>query len=142
MNIPTREARMAHAAKHCELWNAGKKQEWIDSWRSIVKTDTVIMFDPVGTEEKQGFDHFTNYAYDLFQSILKMHMLTVKVNGNEMAWVIESHFQPGEDLIKAISIETFQWCNDGSFLIKTYYDMPDSVGAKDDPYEFLLKDKK
>ena len=53
-----------------------------------------------------------------------------------MAWVIESHLQPGEELIKALSIETFQWCNDGSFQIKTYYDMPDSIGAKDDPYEF------
>ncbi len=142
MNIPTRGARLAHAAKHCELWNAGKKQEWINSWRTIVKTDVVLMFDPVGTEEKRGFDHFTNYAYDLFQSILKMHMLTVKVNGDEMAWVIESHLQIGEELIKALSIETFQWRKDGSFLIKTYYDMPDSVGAKDDPYEFILKDKK
>jgi hypothetical protein len=69
-------------------------------------------------------------------------MLTVKVNGDEMAWVIESHLQLGEEPIKALSIETFQWRKDGSFLIKTYYDMPDSVGAKDDPYEFILKDKK
>jgi nitroreductase len=30
-------------------------------------------------------------------------------------------------------IETFQWRDDGSLLIKTYYDMPESVGAKDDP---------
>lgn len=71
-----------------------------------------------------------------------MHMITVKVNGDEMAWVIESHLQSGEELIKAISIETFHWRNDGSFLIKTYYDTPDRVGAKDDPYDFILKGRK
>ena len=142
MGIPTREARLAHAAKHCELWNDGKKQEWIDSWRTIVKTDNVIMFDPVGTEEKRGFDHMTSHAYDLFQPVLKMYMLTVQVNGNEMAWVIENHFNPGDEVMKTYSIETFQWEEDDSLLIKTYYDMPESVGADDDPYEFLLADQK
>ena len=53
----------------------------------------------------------------------------------------ESHFQPGDELIKAHSIETYKWPEDGSFLIKTYYDMPEAVSAQDDPYEFLLKDR-
>jgi hypothetical protein len=138
LSIPSREARLAHAAQHCELWNAKRKSDWIDSWRTIVDTDEVIMFDPVGTEAKRGFDHFTSYAYDIFRPFLEMYMVTVKVNGNEMAWVIESHFKPGDKLIKSLSIETFQWLEDGSFSIKTYYDMPDSVGENDDPYKFLL----
>lgn len=138
MNVPTREARLAHAKQHCELWNAGKKDEWIASWRTIVHTDQVVMFDPVGTEAKTGFDHFTDHAWNLFQSLLKMYLFKVHVNGNEMAWVIECHFGAGENVVVTHSIETFRWCEDGTFLIKTYYEMPENVGEKDDPYTFLL----
>ncbi|MCX2983112.1 hypothetical protein EYC98_19800 [Halieaceae bacterium IMCC14734] len=138
MNIPTRDERLKHAKHHCELWNAGKKEEWIASWRSIVKTDNVVMYDPVGTEAKKGFDHFTSHAWDLFQSLLKMYLFKVHVNGNEMAWVIECHFGEGDNVVVTHSIETFQWCDDGSFQIKTYYEMPEALGEKDDPYQYLL----
>ncbi len=33
--VPSREARLAHASKHAELWNAGRKEEWVASWRTI-----------------------------------------------------------------------------------------------------------
>ena len=91
MTVPTKKERLAHAEKHCELWNAGKKEEWIASWRTIVDTDQVVMFDPVGITH---------------------------------------------------SIETFRWCDDGSFLIKTYYEMPEHVGENSDPYEHTLKSQK
>ncbi len=55
--------------------------------------------------------------------------------------MIKSHFQPGDELIKALSMETYRWGEDGPFLIKTYYNMPEAVGSQDDPYEFLLKDR-
>ena len=138
MTIPSREERLAHAMNHCVLWNAGDKEAWINSWRTICKGD-LFMHDPVGTELKSGFKTCQSDTYDTFQPLIDMEMVTVKVNGNEMAWVIESHLQSDEELIKAISIETFHWRNDGSFLIKTYYDTPDRVGAKDDPYDFILK---
>ena len=93
MAIPSREARLAHARVHCELWNAGKKDEWIASWRTIAPGE-VTMIDPVGTKMKHGFDNATSEAFDMFQPVNKMHMLTVKVNGNEMAWVIENQFGP------------------------------------------------
>ena len=89
--VPSRQARLAHAAKHAELWNAGKKHEWVASWRTICPGE-VRMFDPVGTEEKHGFAAATSDAFDMFQSILKINMITVQVNGNEMAWVCENHF--------------------------------------------------
>jgi hypothetical protein len=139
VSVPTREARLNHAKQHCELWNTGKKEEWIASWRTIVDTHQVLMFDPVGTEAKHGFDHFTSHAWDLFQSLLKMYMFKVHVNGNEMAWVIECHFGEGKNVIVTHSIETFQWREDGVFQIKTYYEMPEAVGKKDDPYEYLLE---
>jgi hypothetical protein len=137
MTVPSREDRLAHAAKHCDLWNAGRKDEWIESWRTIAQGN-VTMFDPVGTKEKRGFDHATGEAFDMFQSINKMYMLTVKVNGNEMAWVIENHFGSGDQIAKAYSIETFQWGENGDLVIKTYYDLPEGLGDDDDPYETLL----
>ena len=137
MGVPSREARLAHAAKHCELWNAKEKDQWIASWRTIAQGD-VTMFDPVGTKEKHGFDHATSEAYDMFQSVLEMYMLTVKVNGNEMAWVIESHFGTDEQISKTLSIETFRWDENGDLLIKTYYELPEGLGENDDPYETIL----
>ena len=89
--VPSRQARLAHAAKHADLWNEGKKDEWVASWRTICPGE-VRMFDPVGTEEKHGFAAATSDAYDMFQSILTIKMITVQVNGNEMAWVCENHF--------------------------------------------------
>jgi hypothetical protein len=136
--VPSRQARLAHAAKHAEWWNAGKKDEWVASWRTICPGE-VRMFDPVRTEEKHGFDTATSEAFDLFQSILKIKMVTVQVNGNEMAWVCENHFGAEPNIQMAYSIETFAWDVDGSLLIKTYYPMPGSVGPDSDPYEHLLE---
>lgn len=90
-SVPSRQARLAHAAKHAELWNAGEKDAWVASWRTICPGE-VRMFDPVGTAEKHGFDAATSDAFDMFQSILKIKMITVQVNGNEMAWVCENRF--------------------------------------------------
>ena len=52
------------------------------------------MFDPVGTEQKHGFAAATSEAFDMFQSILKIKMITVQVNGNEMAWVCRTILAP------------------------------------------------
>jgi hypothetical protein len=135
--VPSRQARLAHAAKHAELWNAGKKDEWVASWRAIC-TGEVRMFDPVGTEEKHGFDAATSDAFDMFQSILKIKMITVQVNGNEMAWVCENYFGTEPNVQMAYSIETFAWDDDGNLLSKTYYPMPESVGADSDPLRSLV----
>jgi hypothetical protein len=136
--VPSRKARLAHAAKHAELWNAGKKDEWVESWQTICPGE-VTMFDPVGTEEKRGFETATSDAFGMFQSILKIKMLTVQVNGDEMAWVCENFFGTEPNVGSAYSIETVAWDRDGNLLIKTYYPMPQSVGAEDDPYEHLLQ---
>jgi hypothetical protein len=136
--VPSRKARLAHAAKHAELWNAGKKDEWVESWRTICPGE-VTMFDPVGTEEKRGFETATSDAFDMFQSILKIKMLTVQVNGDEMAWVCENFFGTEPNVQSAYSIETFAWDREGNLLIKTYYSMPEHVGADSDPYGHLLE---
>jgi hypothetical protein len=137
--VPSRQARLAHAARHAELWNAGKRDEWIASWRTIIRGE-VRMFDPVGTEEKLGFDAATGDAFDLFQSMLRIEMITVQVNGNEMAWVCKNHFGIEPHIQTAYSIETFAWDDSGDLLIKTYYPMPKSLGGQDDPYRHLLNE--
>ena len=137
MGVPSRAARQAHAGRYCELWNAGRKDDWVASWRTIVQGD-VTMFDPVGTRPKHGFDVAMSRAFDQFQPVTELHMVTVKVNGDEMAWVIENRFRTGDRVLTSLSIETFRWDEQGDLVIKTYYDMPESVGADDDPYELLL----
>jgi hypothetical protein len=95
------------------------------------------MYDPVGTELKSGPDaaDYMGHTFDLFGETLKMQMSTVQVNGDEMAWVIESRFANYDP---SISIETFRWDEKGDLHVKTYYPMPTSVGEEDDPYEHLL----
>ncbi|MGI5222459.1 hypothetical protein [Nocardia sp. CA-290969] len=137
-NVPSRNARLAHASKHAELWNAGRKGEWVASWRTIIPAG-VRMFDPVGTEEKTGFEAATTHAWDLFQQLLRITMLTVQVNGDEMAWVCENRFGSGDDVVTVHSIETFAWDAKGDLLIKTYYPMPERVGADQDPYAHILE---
>jgi hypothetical protein len=136
MAIPTRRARLEHAAKHCPLWNQGDREAWVASWRTIAD-GPLYMHDPVGTELKHGPNaaDYMGHTFDLFQRQLNMQMLTVKVNGNEMAWVIESRFGK---LPPGLSIETFRWEPDGALHVKTYYDMPASVGENDDPYAHLF----
>jgi hypothetical protein len=113
----------------------------VASWRTICPGE-VRMLDPVGTEEKHGFAAATSDAFDMFQSILKINMITVQVNGNEMAWVCENHFGTEPNVQMAHSIETFAWDDGGNLLIKTYYPMPESVGTEADPYAHLLEGQK
>lgn len=74
-----------------------------------------------------------------FKKRLRIKMITVQVNGNEMAWVCENHFDAGGKTLTTHSIETFAWDDDGDLLIKTYYPMPESVGTGSDPYAHLLE---
>ena len=72
------------------------------------------------------------------QSILRLRQIVVHVNGNEMAWANENIVTIGDETHSMISIETFSWEPNGDLTIKTYYDMPESVGEDDDPYEHFL----
>lgn len=138
--VPSRRARLAHAAKHAELWNAGRKDAWVASWRTICP-GKVRMFDPVGTEEKHGFETATSEAFDMFQKLLRIKMLTVHVNGDEMAWVCENFFGTEPNVLSTYSIETFAWDSQGDLLIKTYYPMPEHLDSESDPYTHLLGDQ-
>ncbi len=51
----------------------------------------------------------------------------------------ENLFGAERNVESAYSIETFAWDQDGNLLIKTYYPMPENVGADGDPYAHLLE---
>ncbi|MGW5918807.1 hypothetical protein ACWFPY_07420 [Nocardia fluminea] len=68
-------------------------------------------------------------------------MLTVQINGDEMAWVCENRFGTGDDVVMVHSIETFAWDAGGNLLIKTYYPMPEHVGTDADPCQHILDEK-
>lgn len=137
--VPSRDARLAHAATQYVFWNEGRRHEWLAAWRSMAPA-AVRLFDPVGTEEKTGFNTAFTENWDRFQSILKLKVVTVQVNGNEMAWVIENHFGTEPNVQIGYSIETYAWDDDGNLLMKTYYAMPEEIGPHSDPYTHLLGD--
>lgn len=58
-----------------------------------------------------------------------------------MACVCENHIGTEPNIQMAYSIETFGR-DDGNLLGKTYYPMPESVGAKADPYRRLLEGRR
>lgn len=84
------------------------------------------MLDPVGTPEKVGFQHCCVDSWDLFQGRVKFehHNGIVMVNGNEVAWVLENHITTDGRTRAAISIETFRFEEDGSVVIRTWYEVP------------------
>ena len=46
------------------------------------------------------------------------------MNGNEVAWALENHLTvDGEEMV-ALSIETYRFEEDGSVVIRTYYNVP------------------
>ena len=115
MGVPSRAARLEHAGKYCELWNAGRKDEWVASWRTLIQGD-VTMYDPVGTKPNHGFQVCMLDAFDAFQPVTELHLVTVKVNGPEMAWVIDNHFRSGDRVIESLSIEVFRWDEQGDLV--------------------------
>ena len=74
----------------------------------------------------------------MFQSILKIKMITAQVNGSEMAWVCENYFGTEPNVQMAYSIETFAWDDDGNLLIKTYYPMPEFRRCRQRPLRSLV----
>ena len=121
--IPSKEALKAWANNYDKLWNAGDKQGWIDSYRTVVRGDAVRMFDPVATPEKFGFKHCCEDSWDLFQPNVKFNIRkeTLFVLGNEVCWVMQNQVTKGGEQYVEPSIESFRFEPDGSLAIRTWY---------------------
>ncbi|MFT6276172.1 MAG: hypothetical protein ACJAZ0_002276 [Halioglobus sp.] len=125
MAYPDKITLMNWATNHPILWNAGNKQAWIANWRTVA-TGAFRMLDPVGTPEKQGFKSCCEDSWDLFQERVRFKIQpgTLFVCENEVAWCLENHFDGPDGPQFQFSLETYQFTEDGSVNIRTYYRVP------------------
>ena len=125
MAYPDKMTLMNWANSHPALWNAGNKQAWIANWRTVA-TGEFRMLDPVGTPEKQGFKSCCEDSWDLFQERVRFKIQpgTLFVCENEVAWCLENHFDGPDGPQFQFSLETYQFTEDGSVNIRTYYRVP------------------
>ncbi|MYV98036.1 hypothetical protein [Streptomyces sp. SID3343] len=126
MSIPDTKQLLHWADQYVALWNSGDKEAWSANWRAVAPGD-FRMLDPVGTPEKQGFEHCALDSWDLFQPTVRFRIQpgTLFVCGNEVAWVMENHFTDNGVEGNVVSIETYRFEADGSVVIRTYYRVPD-----------------
>lgn len=125
MAYPGKVALLQWAKNYPLLWNAGDKQAWIDNWRSVADGQ-FRMLDPVGTPEKVGFKACCEDSWDLFQPRVRFNIQpgTLFVCGTEVAWCLENHFEGPDGPQLQYSLETYQFGEDGSVCIRTYYRVP------------------
>ncbi|MCH2171786.1 hypothetical protein MK489_13465 [Myxococcota bacterium] len=125
MAVPTHEQLKQWAQGYVEHWNSGDKEAWRQNWLSVAPGD-FTMWDPVGTPSKHGFEHCALDSYDLFQPAVRFHVPpeTCFFNGNEVAWVMQNLFERDGETQRHNSIETYQFGDDGSVVIRTYYVVP------------------
>ena len=131
MTIPGFAELRNWAENYPRLWNAGDKQGWIDSWRSVGPGE-FRMLDPVGTPEKVGFQRCCVDSWDLFQPNVRFHHVpgSLFVCANEVAWLLENHFfSDGRDQV-GLSIETYRFEENGDVAIRTYYKVPRHESAE------------
>ncbi|MEM1111853.1 MAG: hypothetical protein AAGI11_08090 [Pseudomonadota bacterium] len=126
MAAPTREAMLEFARYYQAYWNNGDKEAWVANWKKIAPGD-FLMYDPVGTPPKKGFDNVAANVYDLFQPFLELNINQelMYVCGNEMCWVMENTFTKDGETSVLRSVEVFKFDEQGSVEIYTYYDVPD-----------------
>mgnify|MGYP000229925956 CR=1 FL=1 len=126
MAIPSKKALLAWAGNYDKLWNAGDKQGWIDSYRTVVQGDAIRMLDPVGTPEKYGFQHCCADSWDLFQQNVHFNIpkKSLFVLANEVCWVMENTIKNDGGEHTELSIESFRFEPDGSLVIRTWYRIP------------------
>ncbi len=125
MSIPTRAELNDWASNYVEFWNAGDKERWAANWRQVAPGN-FTMNDPVGTPQKTGFEHCALDSFDLFQPTLRFRISdgSLFICGNEVAWLMENHFEQDGVPTTLRSIETYRFEPDGSVVIRTYYDVP------------------
>ncbi len=125
MAYPDKKTLLNWANNYPTLWNAGDKQAWVDNWRSVAQGD-FRMLDPVGTPPKHGFKSCCEDSWDLFQARVRFRIQpgTLFVCGHEVAWCLENHFEGPAGPQVQYSLETYQFGEDGSVNIRTYYRVP------------------
>lgn len=125
MPIPTKKELKNWANEYVRLWNNGDKEAWAANWKSVAPGD-FRMYDPIGTPIKEGFEHCALDSFDLFQPNVHFRILpgSLFICDNEVAWTLENAITSGGETQTHYSIETYRFEEDGSVLIRTYYNVP------------------
>ncbi len=125
MAYPAKKVLLQWAKNYPKHWNAGDKEAWVENWRSVAPGD-FRMLDPVGTPEKTGFQLCCLDSWELFQPrvTFKIQPGSLFVCDNEVAWLLENHFEGAKGPQVEYSIETYRFGEDGSVNIRTYYRVP------------------
>lgn len=139
MATPTRKQLKAWADGYVEHWNSGDKEAWIANWKAVAPGH-FQMFDPVGTPMKEGFEECAAASYDLFQPKVQFRITpgSLFICGSQVAWFLENHINADGNTNVGRSIETYEFGDDGSVFIRTWYDVPgkqdNELGAIFDEY--------
>jgi hypothetical protein len=103
-----------------ESWNAHDKDAFLDAWHAIA-TD-VCAEDPVATALRSGWDECVTGPWDLMNASVKMTPEELLVCGSEAALVIRIDATLEEQTITSRSIEVFGFRDDGSVLMRTWWE--------------------
>ena len=91
MSAPDKKALLNWATQYPILWNAGNKQAWIDSYRTVCPGDKVTMLDPVGPQVQYSIE---TYRFGADGSLEIRTYYRVPTHGNEAIGDIFKEYLP------------------------------------------------
>jgi hypothetical protein len=122
MSVMTPEAIQAAIEQHVIIWNEHDEGRFLAHWHAIAPGG-VTMEDPVGTPLKQGWGAVED-MFRLFNPVTTQRLDRCYVCGSEAAVVFHNQVQTADGTIEISDIELWRFGDDGSLLIRTWFDMP------------------
>ena len=120
MAVPSADQIREFYDRYFRTWNEHDREGFIENWKGFV-TD-VTAEDPVGMPPKRGFDEVVIGPWDLMNATISMHLEELIVCGNEAAMVVRNEITLGDDRITGRSIETMRYADDGSVLLRNWWE--------------------
>ena len=124
MAVPTKKQLEKWAEGYVRTWNEGDKEAWCKNYLDIAPGE-YTMWDPVGTPPKRGFEEVVA-SYDLFQPTVKFEVPpdTRFYNEGYVGWVMHNIISHDGGTMVGKSIESYEFCGDGSLNIRTHCVIP------------------
>jgi hypothetical protein len=119
---PTADEIRKMMDRHCELWNAGDKEAWLNEWQTFLPGG-VAMEDPVGTPVKRGWEMMSEVWDASPNADWKLSVERLTVCGNEAAAIIRNAGTVNGAPLVIESIEIYQFGDDRSCYTKTFWEI-------------------
>ena len=132
MTTPTPEQVRAVLERHVELWHAGDKDAWLESWRTLVTGD-VSLQDPVGSAPKVGFDLALAGEWDRTRDDWKLDVQDLVVCGNEGALIVHNDGVVDGVATELDTVEIYRFGDHGSLDARIYWELPGLEPERDEP---------